>query len=299
MQTLFKKVGRGPAFILAAAVLWSLGGIFIKFIDWHPMAIACVRCFFAALTFLLLTGGKVLGGIRLNRYNVIATLALSYTLIGFVAANKMTTAANAIVLQYMSPICIVVLSAVFFHQRPKKIDLIALGGALLGMVLFFVDSLGRGGLSGDLLALTTAVSYALVCMINHRPDCDSSQTLFLGMVLTCLVSLPFLFVPGAVTRNAGTWFVAAVAGILQIGLAYFCFSIGIKTTDPLEANLIGMLEPLLNPVWVMLFYGEVPGPMALVGAAVVVGCVTWLNAKKSKLAKQTPAEEILQGEEGI
>jgi drug/metabolite transporter (DMT)-like permease len=272
---------RGPLYILIAAVLWSMAGLLIKYIPWHPLAIASGRSFLAALLFLAYYRGRVFR--RPNWTTLLSGLALMLTQAGFITANKMTTAANAIMLQYLSPVFIVLIGAIFYHYRPSRQELTALTAALAGIVLFFLDDLSIGNFTGNLIALGTGLTFGLVFLLNSRPECDAPVSIFLGQAATFLIFLPFLlrvesFQPLPVLA-------VIVLGIFQLGLAYLLFSFGIRTTKPLSANLLAMLEPIANPIWVFLVVGEVPGPLALVGGLIVLAAVTYINVSRIKTAE--------------
>lgn len=277
----------GPVFILAAALLWSLAGLLIKYIPWHPMAIAGGRSFLAAFVFIAFYRRRLLRWP--GRVTVLSGLALALTQIGFVIANKLTTAANAIMLQYVSPFFVVVLGALLYHYRPTRREVTALVIASSGIILFFLDDLSPGNMAGNLLALGTAVTFAMVFLFNHRPECDTPVALFIGQAVTFLSGLPFLL-----TTRDFSWpplLSMLILGIFQLGLAYFCFGIGIRTTPPLAASLLAMVEPIINPVWVFLAVHEVPGWPALTGAAIVLAAVLYLNLRNLKLARTSSPDQ--------
>ena len=269
---------RGPLYILIAAVLWSMAGLLIKYIPWHPLAIASGRSFLAALLFLAYYRGRVFR--RPNWTTILSGLALMLTQAGFITANKMTTAANAIMLQYLSPVFIVLIGAIFYHYRPSRQEITALTAALAGIVLFFLDDLSIGNFTGNMIALGTGLTFGLVFLLNSRPECDAPVSIFLGQAATFLVFLPFLL--RVETFQPLPVLAVVVLGILQLGLAYLLFSFGIRTTKPLSANLLAMLEPIANPIWVFLVVGELPGPLALIGGLIVLAAVTYINISRIK-----------------
>jgi len=266
----------GPFLILAAALLWSLAGLLVKYIPWHPLAIASGRSLLAALIFVVAYRQRLLR--RFNWTTLISGLALMLTQTGFIIANKMTTAANAIMLQYASPLFVVIFGAIFYHYRPTRREAIALGLALAGIILFFLDDLSPGSLLGNLIATSTGVTFGLVFLLNSRPECDTPQAIFIGQVTTFLIGLPMLLQ----VRDVSTPSILAilVLGFFQLGLAYFLFGIGIRLTRPLSANLLALLEPIANPVWVFLAFGEVPGWLAGLGAVIVLGSILYLNLER-------------------
>jgi len=266
----------GPFLILAAALLWSMAGLLVKYIPWHPLAIASARSLLAALVFALAYRRRLLH--RFNWTTLISGLALMLTQTGFIIANKMTTAANAIMLQYASPLFVVIFGAIFYHHRPSRREAIALGLALGGILLFFLDDLSPGNLLGNLIATGTGVSFSLVFLLNSRPECDTPQSIFIGQVTTFLVGLPMLLQVGEMSTPS--LLAILVLGFFQLGLAYFLFGIGIRLTRPLSANLLALVEPIANPIWVFLAFGELPGWLAGLGAVIVLGSILYLNLER-------------------
>ena len=264
-----------------AAVLYSIGGLCIKLIPWSGMAINGART-----TIALVVIGAYLKAVhhkpKMNLWVLVGALAVCGTNILFSIANKLTTAANTIVLQFTAPIFVIVFSMLFFGKKPKKLDLMACGLVLGGVLLFFIDSLSAGGMLGNVLALISGVSYAGVFLMNDMPDSDAISSVFWGDVISAVVGLPFL---GYEREFSGNTVIALlVLGVFQVGTAYILLTEGLKTTPPVTASLVSGIEPVLNPILVAVFYHEMIGPVALVGAMVVVGSVVLYNMI---LARQT------------
>ena len=270
---------KGPLYMAAASLCWSLGGLCIKFIPWSAMSIIGLRALLAAAVFAVYRGSL---RISFTRGNVLAALCLSATTILFVFANKMTTAAAAILLQFTAPAFIILIQFVFYRAKPKLSELIAVSVTVCGMLLFFADKLEPGNLLGNLLAIASGLSFAGVFVCNKREDTGPEHALFLGFLINALIGLPFAFF--SVTPEPVAWGFMALLGIVQVGLAYVFFSAGIQRTPALLACLITALEPVLNPIWVALATGERPGPFALMGGAVIVVTVVaynvWLEKQK-------------------
>lgn len=265
---------RGTFYVFLAAVLYSIGGLCIKLIPWGGMAINGGRTAIALVVIGLYqwkTGHRP----RWNRWILVGALAVCGTNILFSMANKMTTAANTIVLQFTAPIFVILLSILCFHKRPSRLDLGACAAVLAGIVFFFLDSLSTGGGLGNLLALLSGLSYAGVFLMNDMPDSDAISSVFWGAVISAVIGIPFLF---AETDFSPPILASlTVLGVLQVGLAYVLLTIGLKTTQPVTASLVSGIEPVLNPVLVAVFYHELIGPTALVGAVIVVGSVLVYN----------------------
>ena len=278
---------RGTLFVAAAAVLYSIGGLCIKVIPWNGMSINGGRTAIA----LLVIGGYMAASrhpLKFNRWVLLGALAVFATNSLFSVANKLTTAANAIVLQFTVPLFVMLFSALFFRRRPGKLDLAACAVIFGGILCFFLDSLSMGGGLGNLLALLSGVTYAGVFLMNEMPDSDAISSVFWGDVLSALAGLPFLLRETQFTAMA--LFSLVVLGVFQVGAAYVCLCIGLKTTPPVTASLISGIEPVLNPILVALFYGEQVGGFAMVGAAVVIVGVVGYNVLKGRQNIETASE---------
>lgn len=260
----------GPfALLVATAVLWSLGGLLIKSVPWHPLAVAGGRSAVASLVILL--------ALRRPRFSwswaqLGGALAYAGTVILFVCANKTTTAANAILLQYTAPVYVALFGAWFLRERAGLLDWAAILITLGGMFLFFLDRLGAGSLRGNLLAVASGVCFAaLALLLRKQKDGSPLESVLLGNVLTALIGLPFVLrAPMSLPAVSGI----VLLGTVQLGLSYILYAAAIKRVTALEAILVPVIEPILNPVWVLLFLGERPGPWALAGGVLVIGAVT-------------------------
>ena len=269
----------GPLCVFAAAALYSLGGLCIKVIPWNGLSINSGRNLIAMVVigaYLLLTGHPL----RLNRWILLGGVCVCGTNVLFSVANKMTTAANVIVLQFTAPIFVILLAAAFWHRRPERLDVTACFVVLLGVVCFFVDSLEAGDMAGNALALLSGLTYAGVFLLRELPDADPISSVFWGDVLSAVIGFPMLlqetvFTPAAITS-------LVVLGVFQVALGYILLTIGLRTTPPVAASLISGIEPVLNPILVALFYQEAIGPLSLVGAVIVVGGIIVYQVLKIK-----------------
>ena len=261
---------KAVAALLGAALLWSLGGVLIKWVDWHPMAIMGARSLIATgLTYALLRG-KVR---RIGRVELAAALAYAATVAMYVSAVKLTTAANAILLQYTAPVWIALAGGWALGERTTRSDWVVLAVALLGMLLFFRQGLRAEGFVGNLLAALSGVTYAAtMVLLRKQRDADPLSAILLGNVVAALIGLPFAI--GQPLPSAQGWLGLALLGIVQQGLSYGLYSYAIRHVTALESALILTIEPILNPIWVALAIGEYPDAGALVGGALVVAAVT-------------------------
>jgi len=255
--------------LVAAALLWSTGGLLIKSVSWHPMAIAGMRGAIAGLLVLVVlrrpqftwSAAQIGGGI-----------AYAATVILFVLANKLTTAANAILLQFTAPIYVAIFGPWFVGERTTKFDWCIILTVFLGIGLFFCDSLDAGGLVGNILAVLSGVTFAWIALFVRKQKKGSTlESLLIGNILAALIGLPFMF---SSMPDARSWACLVLLGVFQLGLAYILFVTATKRVRALDSILITVLEPLLNPVWVFLLLGERPGKWALVGGGIVIVAVT-------------------------
>ncbi len=260
--------------VFLASVAFSTGGLFIKLIPWSALAINGARN---------LTGAAVIGiYLLIRRHRIVISRQVitgALSLIGvttlFAAANKLTTAANTIVLQFTAPVFVILLMALVHHVPPKKLDAVTCVLVLAGVCLFFVDGLRAGNLPGNTLALLSGVCYAGVFMMNSGKNADALSSCFLGQLAAGIIFTPLC----AFETDFSLPTAAAVLalGIVQVGGAYILFSEGIRYTPAVSASLIAGLEPILNPVWVALFYGERISALALTGAVIVVAAILAYN----------------------
>ncbi|MCL2035707.1 MAG: EamA family transporter [Oscillospiraceae bacterium] len=258
--------------MVLASFCWSLGGLGIKLIPWDAMTIIGLRALLGAAVFAIFRKSI---RIDFTKGNVLAAVCLAGTIILFVFSNKLTTAAAAILLQFTAPIFIILIQFVLYGQKPKISEAVAVSVTIFGMLLFFADKLEPGNVLGNILAIGSGLSFAGVFVFNKRPDNTPEHALLLGFLITALIGLPF--VPFGVTLDPVAWGAVAVLGIVQVGLAYVFFSIGIKATPALLACLITAMEPVLNPVWVFIATREAPGPFAAAGGAVIFLTVLLYN----------------------
>lgn len=256
---------KGNLYIFITAMLWSMGGLLIKFVPGNPIAINGARSVIALLFFFLYRRSF---RIRFNPIVLAAGVCLTLTNVLYVMANKLTTAGNAIVLQYLAPIFVLIWHSIYRKKLPSRQQIFFVLLAFFGMVLFFFDQLDGGKLLGNLLAICAGLAFSGVFFLNSLPNASSEDASMTGFLLSFLLSLPFL---GQLDyANVSADAALLILGVFQVGLAYVFYSKGIRLTSPINASLIGLVETLLNPLWVLLFYGEMPGTFALFGAAVIL-----------------------------
>jgi len=270
------RKNRAMLLMVITAAMWSIGGIFIKLISWNPFLIAGVRSGISG-SIMALYMAATRTQFKLNRYSLLAGMGLGCSATLFTIANKLTTAANAIVLQYTAPVFILLISAVFFKEKMQKQDILVVCVTMGGMVLFFLDQLSPGNLLGNILGILAGVTLGqMFVMVGRGGDDDATRMsgILIAHALTMMIGLP-LGIPQTEEVAAMEILYVIILGVFQLGIPYVLYGIASKDCPPLACSLIGMLEPLLNPVWVAIFIGEVPGPFALAGAAIIIVTVTW------------------------
>lgn len=267
-----KNISRKAAILLLilTALLWSLGGVLIKFISWHPIAIAGLRSAVAALFILIIIKKP---RITWSLPQIGGALAYAITVIGFVTATKLTTAANAILLQYSAPIYVALFAGLILKEKTRPIDWVTIFIVIGGMVLFFIEGISIDNIYGNLIAVFSGLTFAaLTILMRMQKEGSPLETAFLGNILTAIFGMPYLFLPGKPDFTG--WVALIVLGVFQLGLSYILYSIAIKNVTALEATIVPVIEPVLNPLWVYLFAGEIPGKWAIVGGIIVVVSVT-------------------------
>lgn len=260
---------QGLALLLTTAVLWSTSGIGIKWVSWHPLAIAGARSGIAAI---VVWAAFRKNSLQWNRSLFIGGVAYALTVLLFVSATKLTTAANAILLQYTYPVFVAVLGMLFLQEKPCKADWLTMGTVCAGMVLFFQEQMSPGRLEGNLLAIASGVAMAvMVVALRSQKEGTPWGSVLLGNMLAALCGLPFFFDGGP---GGEGWLALLAMGVVQLGLSYVLYSVAIKKVTALEASIVTMVEPLLNPLWVFLLLGEQPGIWSLWGGSVILTAMT-------------------------
>ena len=261
-----RDVDRGRRFVLLAAFLWSLAGVFIKLLDLHPLTIVFYRSLFAALVFVPFLKRTHWS---FNFSILVSVISYSAAITAFVSANKLTTAANAIVLQYTAPIFVFLYARLIQGQRMTKPHGMALGVSMTGVAIIAFDKAGEPEMAGVLLALLSGVFFAIY-MVNLQKTNETSPVYltWLNNFVCALLLLPVVKPRLAVSLEQGSILLAM--GAVQLGLPYFFFSKGLLTVPLQEAALIALIEPVLNPLWVALTLGEIPSLSTIAGGSMIL-----------------------------
>lgn len=280
-----KQARKGFWLVFAAALLLSLGGVCIKQIPWQPLSINSFRAIIALvvlLPFAKLTGApfRLTPGVLIGAASVWGATTL------FTVATKLTTAGNAVLLQFTAPIFVILLMWLFFRERPRRLDVLACLCVFGGVVCFFLDSLGSGRLAGDVIAVFSGVCYAGVFMMQRLPGANPIWATVLGQAMGAIVGLPSLVQENQFTSSA--LFSGVVLGLLQVGLAYALLTLGLQYAKPITASLVAGIEPILNPILVALVVGETLSPLSLVGGGVVFVSVMTYNLLCLRQEKKQP-----------
>jgi drug/metabolite transporter (DMT)-like permease len=259
-------LNKNVVLLLVTAFLWSLGGVLIKSIDWNPVAIAGSRSLIAAFLIAMLRPSVLR---KFSWTSVFGGMAYTITVVLFVIATKLTTAANAIFLQYTAPIYIALLSPWLLREHVSRMDWILIGIAFGGIALFFCDGLSLAGTWGVIAALASGASYAWLTMLMRREKSASPEAaVFIGNLMTVLVAAPAMWPPTNLGHN-WSWLLAL--GVLQLTIPYLLYAQAIRHVRALDASIVSMIEPILNPIWVMFAVGEHPAQWSIIGGCIVLG----------------------------
>ncbi|MEA5134793.1 MAG: DMT family transporter [Candidatus Fimivivens sp.] len=280
---------KGILSLVVCACLWSTGGLFIKLISWNAMVLGGFRSAIAAgvLWVVLWKSGNPRPII--NRQTLLTGFFLGSTCSLFVAANKLTTAANAIVLQSANPVFVLLFCALIKHERITKRDATVVAIVMGGVALFFLDELSPGGVLGNILALLSAVmlASAFVFACGSGSLHEGMSGVLFGHLFSALIGLPFVFIfppqPSWISIGA-----ILFLGLFQLGIPYTLFAVGTRYCPPIAVSLICMLEPIFNPVWVALFLHEIPGLPAIAGGVIVIVTLALWCVDNSKKQVSSP-----------
>ena len=262
--------------LLVAGAMWSLGGLLIKSIPWHPLAISGMRGGIAAIVIyafskdkkIIITFDKILAACF---YTLVVTL--------FVISNKLTTAGNAILLQYTAPVYVALFGYMFLGEKSNLIDWITIFILLGGLALFFLDDLSFDGYLGNAFAILSGMSFAaLTISLRKQKDNNPSDSILLGNIITLIIGLPIII--SETSFNLHSTILILVLGIIQLGVPYIFYTTAIKHVTALDAIIFPVIEPILNPILVFFILGEALGPWAFLGGSLVLGSVVFRGLLK-------------------
>ncbi len=272
----------GTIMVLMASLCFSTGGLFMKLIPWSALAINGARNLIACVVigiYLLVTHHRL----KFNMTVFVGAVCMAGVTTAYAIANKLTTAGNTIILQYTAPIWIVIMMYLFFHKKPDRTAVISILIVLTGILCFFFEGMSTGRWLGDLVALLSGIFYAGVFMLNSFEKGDALSSVFLGQLLCGIFLSPLVMNETNFTMPVVT--AVFLLGAVQVGLAYIFFTTGTKYLDPVTASIFNAIEPILNPVLVAVFYGEMLGRLSFAGAAIVFGGILYYNIKNALQAR--------------
>lgn len=277
------------AYVLVAVLLWSTGGFFIKYTSLDAFSVNLGRSLFAAIVVAIFTYKK---GLKLDRFTLFTSFLYAGTLSAFVYANKNTTAANAIFLQYTAPVYILLFSPFILKEKFRVPDLFTVIICLAGMILFFFEAPGANAATapniflGNIAGLISGLFFGLYFIFLRHPKSlakNPALSVFYGNIIIVVLMAPLVLsnLPAGIGINDfGAIF---FLGTIQIGLAYILFTKGIAAgVRSMDASIIGFFEPLLNPVWVFFMMGEKPSKWALLGGAIIIAAVAFHTFRQAR-----------------
>ena len=273
--------------ISLTAFLWSSSGLFIKILTVNAFVISFYRSLIAAITLLVIVftrKNKV--KFEFDGLTVLASVFYAGILIFFVIANKMTTSANAIFLQFTAPIYLLFLEPLFLKTKFRRKDLITVLICVSGMFLFFAGILELGNIYGNFIAIAAGICFAMFSLfVKWKKNLGGENTILsviFGNLLVAVICLPVMYSDISITTTQ--FYILLYMGVVQIGISYFIFNIGIKYVSATESMIIGMLEAVFNPVWVFLGVGEVPSVQAIIGGVIIFGGIIWHNVRRTEVS---------------
>lgn len=277
---------KGELMMVACGVLWSMSGITMKYIEWSPLLIVGGRGVFSAVIIyvsMMMSGYSL----KVTKKSLGIAFLTFMNLVLFVSANKYTTAANAIVLQYTAPVFVLLVTAFVLKRKLKPFEILTVLAALFGIILFFMDQVSGNGLSGNIMAVASGFFMGIMYAVTGeiKDDGERISGLVLGHSALALICIPI----GAVLTDPANITLLPILlvvflGVVQMGIPYSLYGRATALISGVEVSLISMIEPILNPIWVALIYGEVPGSRALIGAVLIIGAViayTVIDAKNT------------------
>lgn len=288
---------KGELMMVACGVLWSMSGITMKYINWNPLLIVGGRGIFSAL--IIFISMRMSGySLKVSKKSLGIAFLTFMNLVLFVSANKYTTAANAIVLQYTAPVFVLIVTAFVLKRKLRSFEILTVLAALFGIVLFFMDQVSGNGMSGNIMAVASGffmgIMYALTGEI--KDDGERISGLVLGHTALAVICIPlgvYFTDPQEITLLP--IMLVVFLGVVQMGIPYSLYGRATALISGVEVSLISMIEPILNPIWVALIYGEIPGFRALIGAVLIIGAV----AAYTVIDARNPAPQALNNTENI
>ena len=265
----------GLTCIVLSAIFFATAGVLCKLISWNAWSISAGRSLFAALVMYIYMRAK---GHRfvINKPTLIAAAINLVMFTSFLIANKLTTAANTIVLQFTEPVWVILFAWLLFKSRPRKEAAIACAVIFAGIVCFFASQLSLGsGIAGELIAILSGATYAGVFLFKKIPGCSFESASIISFLAAVVVGIPSLM--GETDWSAPNLAMVVFMGVVQLGLAYVLLGRGLDSVSPVTASLTSTIEPIVNPILAAIVLGETLSPLCAVGAVLVIGAATVYN----------------------
>lgn len=278
MKTKEKSLA-GYFYVLASAVCFSLAGVLIKKISWSSYTINGIRnlpAFIVMSCYMAKTHHKIV----INKVVILGAVCNLFMNLTFVMATKLTSAANAIVLQFTEPIFLILFLFIFWKRKPDRKAVISCIFVFAGILCFFFDKISYQGQVGNILAILSGALYAVVFLIKKMKNSDFESSVWISQISSFLLFMPWYF--KETSCQATDVLLILVMGVIQMGLAYILLEKGLDRVPPVSASLTSTIEPILNPIWVAIFYGEVIHPIAIIGAAAVILSSTLYNVASAR-----------------
>lgn len=286
-----KKINLGYFYVFASAVFFSLAGILIKTITWSSFTINGTRNLLAFVVMALYLKKKR-HKIIINKAVIFGSFCNLFMNLTFVMATKLTSAANAIVLQFTEPIFLILFLWIIWKQKPDKKAVFACAFVFFGILCFFFDKLTLDGQIGNLLAVISGVLYAFVFLMKKIKHADFESSIIVSQLISFFIFIPWYF--RETDYRPRNFILIVIMGVIQMGLAYILLAKGLEKTSPVSASLTLMIEPILNPILVAVFYGEMMNYIAIVGAAIVIITSSIYNVLSAKEHKKENLNSMSQ-----
>lgn len=264
-----KTKTKGNLLILLTAFLWSFLGVTAKYVSTDGVLVTGITSFFA---FIVIWLCYIKHKFQLNKITVFSGLALAGMNITFYMANKLTTVTNTIVLQYLSPVFVLIINILFLKYRPAKKQIGILLLCLVGMAVFFADQLSAGGTVGNILALISGLLFAVSFVLNAMPESDPSSSMLINHFVCFVFALVYFFLSGR-RPAAADMGILIFTGVFITGFSSALYSAGMKRTTALNANMIALSEVFMAPVWAFLLFHEKMSPLSLCGIVLIIGSI--------------------------
>ncbi|MEZ5666251.1 MAG: DMT family transporter [Alphaproteobacteria bacterium] len=270
--------GRGLVLVAASALLWSSGGLIVRLLDsadsWTTIFWRSASACLFLLGFLALRDGRAAPALfrRMGAPGLVVAAGFACASISFVVALSLTSVAETLMIMSSAPLIAALLGRAVLGEPISPATWLTIAAVMLGIALIAADALEHGSLLGDAFALASACGYsAAIVAIRRHPQVRMTPAVCTGAACAMLIALPFA-TPLAVTAHDAP--LLALFGAGQLGLGLALFVTGARLIPAAHSALIGLLEPVLGPVWVWLAFAERPTALALVGGTIVIAGVT-------------------------